>query len=133
MKRIQRLLAVLLSASILNVSAIRGAQAALIPTGEAGRLTEQIDSAPAEGIIGAILLVFFVLLVTNIRGLTKVFPLSRSIRSRHMAVGLDAAIAATDGRVTVRTPRSHTSLLAMLVLMLMTLQAINVRGPAPTH
>jgi hypothetical protein len=50
-----------------------------------------------------------------------------------MAAGLDAAIAATDGRVAVRTRRSHAFLLAMLVLMLMTLQAIEVRGPAPTH
>jgi len=31
-------------------------------------------------IIGAILLVFFVLLVTDILGLTKVFPFTRSIR-----------------------------------------------------
>ena len=38
MKRIQRLLAVVLSASILNVSAIHSAQAALVPTEEAARL-----------------------------------------------------------------------------------------------
>lgn len=80
MKRIQRLLGVVLSASILNVSAIHSTQAALIPTEEAGRLAEQIDSAPAEGIIGAILLVSFVLQVTDILGLTKAFPFSRSIR-----------------------------------------------------
>lgn len=47
---------------------------------EAGRLAAQIDSAPAGGIIGAILLVFFVLLVTDILGLTKVFPFTRSVR-----------------------------------------------------
>lgn len=47
---------------------------------EAGRLAEQIESAPAGGIIGAILLVFFVLLLTDILGLTKVFPFTRSIR-----------------------------------------------------
>ena len=131
MKRIQRLLAVVLSASILNVSAIHSAQAALVPTEEAARLAgvtqaesgharltaalarddvraemlrqgvdpalaqeriaaltddeatrlaDQIDSAPAGGIIGAILLVFFVLLVTDILGLTKVFPFTRSMR-----------------------------------------------------
>ena len=125
MKRIQRLLAVVLSASILNISAIHSAQAALVPTEEAARLAtvsqtesghvrltaalarddvraemlrqgvdptlaqeriaaltddeatrlaDQIDSAPAGGIIGAILLVFFVLLITDILGLTKVFP-----------------------------------------------------------
>ena len=38
MRRIQRLLAVVLSASILNVSAIHSAQAALVPTEEAARL-----------------------------------------------------------------------------------------------
>ena len=131
MKRIQRLLAVVLSASILNVSAIHSAQAALVPTEEAARLAtvsqaesgharltaalarddvraemlrqgvdptlaqewiaaltddeatrlaDQIDSAPAGGIIGAILLVFFVLLITDILGLTKVVPFTRSIR-----------------------------------------------------
>ena len=131
MKRIQRLLAVVLSASILTVSAIHSAQAALVPTEEAARLAtvsqaesgharltaalarddvraemlrqgvdpalaqeriaaltddeatrlaDQIDSAPAGGIIGAILLVFFVLLITDILGLTKVFPFTRSIR-----------------------------------------------------
>ena len=131
MKRIQRLLAVVLSASILNVSAIQSAQAALVPTEEAARLAtvsqtesgharltaalarddvraemlrqgvdptlaqeriaaftddeatrlaDEIDSAPAGGIIGAILLVFFVLLVTDILGLTKVFPFTRSMR-----------------------------------------------------
>jgi hypothetical protein len=130
MKRTQRLLAVVLSASILNVSAIHSAQAALVPTEEAARLVtsqtesgharltaalarddvrtemlrqgvdpalaqeriaaltddeatrlaDQIDSAPAGGIIGAILMVFFVLLFTDILGLTKVFPFTRPIR-----------------------------------------------------
>ena len=131
MKRTQRLPAVVLSASILNISAIHSAQAALVPTEEAARLAtvsqtesgharltaalarddvraemlrqgvdpalaqeriaaltddeatrlaDQIDSAPAGGIIGAILLVFFVLLITDILGLTKVFPFTRSIR-----------------------------------------------------
>ncbi len=46
---------------------------------EAGRLAEQINSAPAGGIIGALLLVFFVLLVTDILGLTKVYPFTRSV------------------------------------------------------
>ena len=48
---------------------------------EAGQLAEKINSAPAGGIIGALLLVFFVLLVTDILGLTKVFPFTRSTRS----------------------------------------------------
>lgn len=47
---------------------------------EAGKLAAHIDSAPAGGIIGAILLVFFVLLVTDILGLTKVFPFTRTMR-----------------------------------------------------
>ncbi|MDD3353704.1 PA2779 family protein [Zoogloea sp.] len=47
---------------------------------DATRLAEQIDKAPAGGIIGAILLVFFVLLFTDILGFTKVFPFTRSIR-----------------------------------------------------
>ena len=38
------------------------------------------DKAPAGGIIGVILFVFFVLLVTDILGFTKVFPFTRSIR-----------------------------------------------------
>ena len=131
MKRTQRLLAVGLSASTLNASAIHSAEAASVPTEEAARLAtinhaesgharmtaalarddvraemlrqgvdptlaqeriaaltddeatrlaDQIDSAPAGGIIGAILLVFFVLLVTDILGLTKVFPFTRSMR-----------------------------------------------------
>ena len=46
---------------------------------EAGRLAEQINSAPAGGIIGALLLVFFVLLVTDILGLIKVYPFTRSV------------------------------------------------------
>ncbi len=131
MKRLQRLLAIVLSVSVLNVSAMQTAHAALVSTEEAARLASasqtesgharlaaalardevraellrqgvdpalaqeriaaltdaeatrlanQIDSAPAGGIIGAILLVFFVLLFTDILGLTKVFPFTRSIR-----------------------------------------------------
>ena len=40
-----------------------------------------------------------------------------------MAIGLDEAIAAGDGRVAVRTPRSYASVLAMLALVLMALLA----------
>ncbi|ATE61537.1 PA2779 family protein [Thauera sinica] len=47
---------------------------------EAAALVKRVDDAPAGGIIGAILLVFFVLLLTDILGLTKVFPFTRSIR-----------------------------------------------------
>lgn len=47
---------------------------------EALRLAGEIDKAPAGGIIEVILFVFFVLLVTDILGFTKVFPFTRSIR-----------------------------------------------------
>ena len=47
---------------------------------EAGSLATQLDKAPAGGIIGAILLVFFVLLLTDILGFTKIFPFTRSVR-----------------------------------------------------
>ena len=47
---------------------------------EARRLAGEIDKAPAGGIIEVILFVFFVLLVTDILGFTKVFPFTRSIR-----------------------------------------------------
>lgn len=48
---------------------------------EAQSLAQQIDSAPAgAGVLGAILFVFFVLLITDILGLTKIFPFTRSVR-----------------------------------------------------
>jgi len=131
MKHLQRILAVVLSLSLINVTMLQTAHAGLVTTeqvarlageseagsgharltavlsradvrdamqrqgvdpalavervaaltdDEAGRLAAQIDSAPAGGIIGALLLVFFVLLVTDILGLTKVFPFTRSVR-----------------------------------------------------
>lgn len=56
------------------------ARVAALSDEEAGQLAEQIDKAPAGGIIEVILLVFFVLLLTDILGLTKVFPFTRSVR-----------------------------------------------------
>jgi hypothetical protein len=48
---------------------------------DAALLAEKAANAPAGGnIVGAILLVFFVLLLTDILGLTKIFPFTRSIR-----------------------------------------------------
>ena len=47
---------------------------------EASAMADQIEKAPAGGIIGAIVLIFLVLLVTDILGLTKVFPFTRSAR-----------------------------------------------------
>lgn len=50
MKRIQRLLAVVLSVSVLNVTAIQSAQAALVSTEEAARLAtaSQAESGHAR-------------------------------------------------------------------------------------
>lgn len=48
---------------------------------EANAMATQIESAPAgSGIVGAIVLVFLVLLLTDILGFTKVYPFTRSIR-----------------------------------------------------
>lgn len=48
---------------------------------EASMVASQLDSAPAgSGIVGAIVLVFLVLLLTDILGFTKVFPFTRSVR-----------------------------------------------------
>ncbi|QAU33707.1 PA2779 family protein [Janthinobacterium sp. 17J80-10] len=48
---------------------------------EVQQLAARIDNAPAGGdILGILFTVFIVLLVTDILGLTKVFPFTRSIR-----------------------------------------------------
>jgi hypothetical protein len=49
---------------------------------EVASLAAEIDALPAggNGIVGAIVLVFLVLLLTDIVGLTKVFPFTRSIK-----------------------------------------------------
>lgn len=49
---------------------------------EAAELAGRLDSLPAGGnaVIGAIVLIFIVLLVTDILGLTKIFPFTRSVR-----------------------------------------------------
>jgi len=57
------------------------ARVAVLTDEEAATLAEQIDTLPAGGdVLGAVLLIFFVLLVTDILGFTKVFPFTRSIR-----------------------------------------------------
>lgn len=56
-------------------------RAASLSPQEAQQLALQMESAPAGGdVLGAILLVFFVLLVTDILGFTKIFPFTRSVR-----------------------------------------------------
>jgi hypothetical protein len=48
---------------------------------EVAMLAGRIDKAPAGGdILGLVFTVFIVLLVTDILGLTKVFPFTRSVR-----------------------------------------------------
>lgn len=49
---------------------------------EAAELAARIDTLPAGGvgIISAILIVFLVLLLTDILGFTKIFPFTRSVR-----------------------------------------------------
>lgn len=53
---------------------------AALTDNEASSLASQLDKAPAGGFIGAIVLVFLVLLLTDILGFTKVFPFTRSIQ-----------------------------------------------------
>jgi len=49
---------------------------------EVAALAGRIDELPAGGhdIVGAIVLVFLILLLTDILGLTKIFPFTKSIR-----------------------------------------------------
>lgn len=57
------------------------ARVAALTDDEAATLAGQIDTLPAGGdVVEALLVVFIVLLVTDILGLTKVFPFTRSRR-----------------------------------------------------
>ena len=58
------------------------ARVAALSDEEIAQLVGQIDRLPAggDGIIGAIVLIFIVLLITDILGLTKIFPFTRSVR-----------------------------------------------------
>ena len=48
---------------------------------EVAHLAGRIDQAPAGGeVIGVLFTVFIILLVTDIMGLTKIFPFTRSVR-----------------------------------------------------
>ena len=56
---------------------------AALTDGEVRQLAHTLDTAPAGadgGVLGVIVLIFVVLLVTDILGLTKVFPFTRSAR-----------------------------------------------------
>ena len=58
------------------------ARVAALTDEEAAELAARIDSLPAGGIgvLGAILVVFLVLLLTDILGFTKIFPFTRPVR-----------------------------------------------------
>jgi hypothetical protein len=58
------------------------ARVAALTDEEAAQLAARIDSLPAGGIgiVGAILVVFLVLLITDILGFTKIFPFTRPVR-----------------------------------------------------
>jgi len=58
------------------------ARVAALTDGEVAQLAAEIDSLPAGGdsIIGALVLIFVILLITDILGLTKIFPFTRPIR-----------------------------------------------------
>ena len=72
-----------LAAYGVQVSEVKARVAALSDE-EAAQLARQIDQAPAGGdggaIIGAALIVFLVLLLTDILGFTKVFPFTKPIK-----------------------------------------------------
>jgi hypothetical protein len=62
-----------------------GARVAALTDVEAARIARQLDQLPAGGdglgaLLGAVVLVFLVLLITDILGLTKVFPFTKPIR-----------------------------------------------------
>lgn len=57
------------------------ARVAALSDDEAARLAAQLEELPAGGdLIGAALIVFLVLLFTDVMGYTKVFPFTRSVR-----------------------------------------------------
>lgn len=58
------------------------ARVAALSDAEAAQLAARLDSLPAggDGVVGAIVFVFLLLLITDIVGLTKIFPFTRSIR-----------------------------------------------------
>lgn len=63
--------------------ALVNARVAAMSDDEVRALAKRIDSAPAAGdagVIGVLFAIFIILLVTDILGLTKVFPFTRSVR-----------------------------------------------------
>lgn len=58
------------------------ARVAALTDGEVAQLAHTLDTAPAgaDGVLGTLVFIFVLLLVTDILGLTKVFPFTRAIR-----------------------------------------------------
>jgi hypothetical protein len=58
------------------------ARVAALSDEEAAKLAQEIDRLPAGGadLLGAIIIVFVILLITDLLGYTKVFPFTRSAR-----------------------------------------------------
>lgn len=70
-----------LAAKGVDMQAAR-ARIASLSDAEVVALADQLDHAPAgaSDVLGVIVFIFLVLLVTDILGLTKVFPFTRSVR-----------------------------------------------------
>lgn len=56
------------------------ARVAALTDEEAAELAARMDELPAGGVLGVILLLFVILLITDILGFTKVFPFTRPVR-----------------------------------------------------
>ena len=58
------------------------ARVAALTDAEARQLAEQLDRLPAGGdsVLGILFAIFIILLITDILGLTKIFPFTRPVR-----------------------------------------------------
>jgi len=74
-------LAAMLQARGVSADELRARVNALTDA-EAQQMLQQIDQAPAgsSDVVGILFTIFIILLVTDILGLTKVFPFTRSVR-----------------------------------------------------
>jgi hypothetical protein len=70
-----------LQAQGVNPADVKARVAALTDE-EVAQLAQRIDALPAGGadVLGVILIVFLVLLLTDILGFTKIFPFTRTVR-----------------------------------------------------
>lgn len=70
-----------IAAQGVNIALVKQRVAAMSDN-EINQLSDKIDQLPAAGsdVLGVVLFVFVLLLVTDILGLTKVFPFTRSVR-----------------------------------------------------